>query len=103
MRARRVATALVAFTLGAAASAALRRLPARRRPALGAAPVPAAPTVPVAPVLPVPDAVILPFPRPVAPAAPARCGDSGGVTKAGAPCAARPTAGGRCRHHRLAA
>ncbi len=37
------------------------------------------------------------------PAAPARCGDSGGRTKAGAPCGARATAGGRCHHHPLAA
>jgi hypothetical protein len=32
-----------------------------------------------------------------------RCGETGGVTKAGAPCAARATARGRCHHHRLAA
>jgi hypothetical protein len=53
------------------------------------------------------EAVVLTFsPRPVpAPAAqqPARCGDAGGRTKAGAPCAARATAGGRCHHHRVAA
>jgi len=59
------------------------------------------------------DAVVLPFERPAAvpvpapvvdePAAPARCGDNGGVTKAGAPCGARAAAGGRCRHHQLAA
>jgi hypothetical protein len=42
-------------------------------------------------------------PAPAQPAAPARCGDNGGRTKAGAPCAARATAGGRCHHHRLAA
>ncbi len=64
------------------------------------------------------DAVVLPFPRPALaalpaaqpaaqpaarPAAPARCGDSGGVTRAGAPCAARATSNGRCHHHPLAA
>jgi hypothetical protein len=58
------------------------------------------------------DAVVLPFVRPAAavpvpvpeqPAAPARCGDSGGRTKAGAPCAARATSNGRCHHHPVAA
>jgi hypothetical protein len=55
-------------------------------------------------------AVVLPFPRrpaeelaPRPAAAPVRCGDTGGRTKAGAPCAARATVGGRCHHHRLAA
>jgi hypothetical protein len=37
------------------------------------------------------------------PAAPVRCGDTGGRTKAGAPCGARAGAGGRCRHHPAAA
>ena len=30
-------------------------------------------------------------------------GENGGRTKAGAPCAARATSGGRCHHHRIAA
>jgi len=102
----RVVTALVVTAAGLTVSAALRRFRGRRVSAPAAmVPVPAAPVVPVA----VRDAVILPFPRPAAapapaqPAAPARCGDNGGRTKAGAPCAARATAGGRCHHHRLAA
>jgi len=102
----RVVTALVVTAAGLTVSAALRRLRGRRA-STPAAPVPV-PTAPVAPVVDR-DAVILPFPRPAAapapaqPAAPARCGDNGGRTKAGAPCAARATAGGRCHHHRLAA
>ena len=102
----RVVTALVVTAAGLTVSAALRRFRGRRVSAPAATvPVPAAPVVPVADR----DAVILPFPRPAAapapaqPAAPARCGDNGGRTKAGAPCAARATAGGRCHHHRLAA
>jgi hypothetical protein len=106
----RVVTALVVTAAGLTVSAALRRLRGRRA-STPAAPVPVTP----APVVPVVDhdAVILPFPRPAAapqpvpqpvqPAVPARCGDSGGRTKTGAPCAARATAGGRCHHHRLAA
>jgi hypothetical protein len=105
MRRSPLATALVVLTAGVTASA-VRRLAARRRAAAAAvaARVPAAPAP--APV-PARDAVVLPFTRPVAPAAapaaPARCGDSGGLTRAGAPCAARATAGGRCHHHRVAA
>ena len=97
----RVVTALVVTAAGLTVSAALRRF-RRRRAVLPAAAMPAAPVADR-------DAVILPFPRPAAapapaqPAAPARCGDNGGRTKAGAPCAARATAGGRCHHHRLAA
>jgi predicted lipid-binding transport protein (Tim44 family) len=100
----RVVTALVVTAAGLTVSAALRRFRGRRA-SLPAAAVPAAPVAPVADR----DAVILAFPRPAAapapaqPAAPARCGDNGGRTKAGAPCAARATAGGRCHHHRLAA
>jgi hypothetical protein len=100
----RVATALVTATVGLAASAVLHRLAARRRP-LVVTPLPAAP----APVEPERDAVILPFARPAAapvpaaPSTPARCGDSGGRTKAGAPCGARTAAGSRCRHHAVAA
>ncbi len=111
MRPSSVVTALAAFTAGVTASAALRRLAARRLPA----PAAAAPlssldvTSPGVVAVPDRDAVVLPFTRPVPapapaqPAGPARCGDSGGRTKAGAPCAARPSAGGRCHHHPLAA
>ncbi|MFD2092521.1 hypothetical protein [Blastococcus deserti] len=120
MRSRSVAIALVAAVAGLTVSAARRRLAARRRP-LATAPATTAPvtgasltgaprtTAPAA-VVPARDAVVLPFaPRaaaaPVAerPAAPARCGDSGGRTKAGTPCAARATSQGRCHHHRVAA
>jgi hypothetical protein len=106
MRTRHVVT-FTALTAGVTAAAALHRRAARRLP------VPA--TAPAAPLHPVErvaehDGVVLPFARPVAtapapaqPSTPARCGESGGLTKAGAPCAARATAGGRCHHHRLAA
>ena len=79
MRASHVATALAAFLAGSTAATVLHRRAARPTPAT--TPLPAAPAV----------------------AAPARCGDSGGRTKAGAPCGARATAGGRCHHHPLAA
>jgi len=105
MRTRHVAT-LAALSVGLTAAAALRRRSATRLPAT---PVPAA-TVPPVVAVPERDGVVLPFVRPVAaaptpaqPAAPVRCGDSGGVTKAGSPCAARATSAGRCHHHRLAA
>jgi hypothetical protein len=67
-------------------------------------PAVAEPATPV-PVAPVPAAPVPAAPVPAAPvpAALARCGDTGGRTKAGAPCAARATADGRCHHHRLAA
>ncbi len=101
MRASHVATALAAFLAGSTAATVLHRRAAR--------PTPAATALPAAPAEEH-DAVVLPFPRsvveqPAAPAgaAPARCGDSGGRTKAGAPCAARATVGGRCHHHPLAA
>jgi hypothetical protein len=103
MRASHVATALAAFVAGSTTATVLHRRAARPTPA--ATPRPAAPVEGQ-------DAVVLPFSRPtvVAPvvaapvvAAPARCGDSGGRTKAGAPCGARATAGGRCHHHPLAA
>jgi hypothetical protein len=108
MRSRRAVSALVVAAAGLAVTTAVRRFAARRT-------APARVRVTPAPVLPVVvgrEAVILPFPRPAAaplpaapaaPTAPVRCGDSGGRTKAGAPCAARATAGGRCHHHRLAA
>ncbi|MGR6967651.1 hypothetical protein ACU610_24645 [Geodermatophilus sp. URMC 61] len=106
MRASHVATALAAFLAGSTAATVLHRRAAH--------PVPAAAPVAASPAAPVEEhgAVVLPFSRPavVAPvvatpaaAAPARCGDSGGRTKAGAPCGARATTGGRCHHHPLAA
>src|SRR4051794_28402531 len=103
MRPRRVATALVVLAAGLTAAAAVRRFAAGRRTgrAGSAVPAPAAPAaVPAAPVPAVhPDAVVLPFPRraeaaPAVAAAPARCGESGGRTKAGAPCGARATSAG---------
>ena len=119
MRSRSVLTALVALSAGVAASAAVRRFAGLRRALLGPAAAPAvtqaAPVAPVAPAVPVAvgveavrEAVVLPFTRPLAPApeqpsVPARCGENGGRTKAGAPCAARATSGGRCHHHRIAA
>ena len=124
MRSSHVATALVAFSAGLTAAAGLRRLAGRRLPATA---LPAAVqgavegAVEVAIEGAVEDAVVLPFSRPV-PAievltagvpsagvrsagvpAPARCGDTGGRTKVGAPCGARATRGGRCHHHPLAA
>jgi hypothetical protein len=105
MRSSHVATTLAAVTVGLTAAAALYR---RANPAQPATAAPSA----LAPVVPVPvrDGVVLPFVRPVAtmpapeqPAEPARCGDSGGRTKVGAPCAARATTGGRCHHHPIAA
>jgi len=113
MRSRRpVAVTLVALTAGLAAKAVLRRVAARRRAAI----VPAT-TIPARTVAPVPavapaaapvadrEAVVLTFtPRQAAAGQqPVRCGDTGGRTKAGSPCAARATAGGRCHHHRVAA
>ena len=118
MRRTHVAS-LLALTAGLTASAALRRLIGRRRSACASATAPAtagasAATAPFTTTVTRPvaahGAVVLPFtprvvsaPVPQRPAAAARCGDSGGRTKAGAPCAARATAGGRCHHHRLAA
>ncbi len=114
MRSRSVVTALLSLTAGVAVSVVARRLAARRPAATAraaAAPidVTAAPAAPVADQ----DAVVLPFtrqlppapemPAPEIPAPPARCGENGGRTKAGAPCAARATSGGRCHHHRVAA
>jgi hypothetical protein len=113
---RSVVTTLVALAAGLAARAVLRRFADRRRPAAvtRATAVARAAAPAAAPAAPIPDpardAVVLPFaPRvvtasaPERPAAPARCGDSGGRTKAGAPCGARAASDGRCRHHRLAA
>jgi hypothetical protein len=104
MRISHAATALAAFTAGLTTAATLRRLTGARLPVT--APVPTDDLPPAVEH----DAVVLPFPRPVvaAPAlqpleSPARCGDSGGRTKAGAPCGARTSTGGRCHHHALAA
>jgi hypothetical protein len=100
MRASHVVTALAAFLAGSTAATVLHR-----RAAPAAARLPATPADER-------DAVVLPFSRPLvvaaavaapAVAAPVRCGDSGGRTRAGAPCGARATAGGRCHHHPLAA
>ena len=119
MRSRSVVPVLVALSAGVTAAAAVRRFVGRRRASAVLA-VPAVPAPPVvAPAAPVAvqdavgveavrEAVVLPFTRPVAPAPaqpslPARCGDSGGRTKAGAPCGARATSEGRCHHHRIAA
>jgi hypothetical protein len=106
MRSSRVAT-FAALTAGVTAAVAVHRRAGARRPVSTTTTAgPPAPVVPAA----VREAVILPFVRPVLnppapeqPVAPARCGDSGGRTKAGAPCAARATPGSRCRHHPLAA
>jgi hypothetical protein len=100
MRSRRAATALAALTAGVTAAVALQRRAGRRPTAATAPPV----------GVPARDAVILPFVRPTVPAAPvgqppspARCGDTGGRTKAGTPCGARTTTSGRCHHHPVAA
>ncbi len=113
MRSRSVVTAIVTLTAGLAASAVVRRFGSRRPRWVQAAPlVAAAPVAQVLPAVveaPAADAVVLPFSRRVPvpaeqrPAAPARCGDNGGRTKAGSPCGARGTVAGRCHHHRLAA
>jgi hypothetical protein len=112
MRLSHVATGLAVVTAGLTAAAALHRHADRRLPATTTAtPVPPAAS-PLPPAMPVLDreGVVLPFVRPAGtapapeqPAAPARCGDSGGRTKAGAPCAARATVRGRCHHHPVAA
>ncbi|MGY1725685.1 hypothetical protein ACI79J_01810 [Geodermatophilus sp. SYSU D01062] len=111
MRASHVATALAAFTAGLTAASALHRRAGRPAPAPAVDTAVDTAVEPAAPVV-ARDAVVLPFPRPALPAEqvpeapaarPARCGDTGGVTKAGAPCAARATSGGRCHHHPLAA
>ena len=106
MRSRHVAATLATLAVGLTAAAAVSRRTALRAPVTTAAPAAAV----TATAVPDRDGVVLPFVRPVAaapapvqPAAPARCGDSGGVTKAGTPCAARATAAGRCHHHRVAA
>jgi|tagenome__1003787_1003787.scaffolds.fasta_scaffold20952149_4 hypothetical protein len=107
---RRTSVALLALTAGLTASAALRRFVGRRASVAAATPI-APPVAPASAVRPSDaDAVVLPFARRVVAepvvvqsATALRCGDGGGVTKAGAPCAARATAAGRCHHHRVAA
>jgi hypothetical protein len=106
MRTSHAATALAAFTAGLTVAATLRRLSGHRLPAEPTITTTALPSVAPSPDY---DAVVLPFARPVAGPAPqllessARCGDSGGLTKTGAPCGARATTGSRCHHHPLAA
>ena len=106
MRTSHAATALAAFTAGLTVAATLRRLAAHRLPVERDG---ATTTLPAVAQCPDYDAVVLPFARPVTgqapqlPESPARCGDSGGLTKAGAPCGARATTGSRCHHHPMAA
>jgi hypothetical protein len=110
MRTRHVATFAV-LTGGLTAAAALHRRAGRRLPAgLPVTATPVAAPRPALELVATPEGVVLPFVRPAVtvpapeqPAAPARCRDTGGQTKAGAPCNARATAEGRCHHHRLAA
>jgi hypothetical protein len=120
---RRSPVALLALTAGLTAAAVVRRFAGRRRstgPVASSATATATATTPTRTgSVPSPDpaaeAVVLPFtrhrstgvpterPAERPAAAPVRCGHSGGVTKAGAPCAARATSAGRCHHHRVAA
>jgi len=112
MRTSHAITAIAAFTAGATAAAALRRRAGSRPPVTPAVATTAVATAAVAveTSLPDPDGVVLAFARrlPTGPApepleSPTRCGDSGGRTKAGAPCGVRTTGGGRCHHHPIAA
>lgn len=114
MRTRHVAT-LAALTGGLTAAAALHRRAGRRLPvSLPVATTPVAAPRPALALVEDREGVVLPFVRPAAaepaaepapeqPAAPARCRDTGGQTKAGAPCNAWATVAGRCHHHRVAA
>ena len=105
MRTSHAATALVALTAGLTAAAALRRLAGHPVNVTSAAAA-----LPSVERVQDNDAVVLPFARQVG-AGPvperlesrARCGESGGRTKAGAPCGARTTTGARCHHHPIAA
>ena len=108
MRTSHAATALAAFVAGLTAAATLPRLAGHRLTVTAALTTTTAGSAVVA--VPDHDAVVLPFARPVlaGPAPqhlpePRRCGDSGGLTKAGMPCGARATGGGRCHHHPIAA
>ena len=115
MRTSHAATALAAFTAGLTAAAALRRLAGHRANAATPATSPATTALPSERREQDHGAVVLAFPRPAVagpvpeqpatqqPESPARCGDSGGRTKAGAPCGARTATGGRCHHHPVAA
>jgi hypothetical protein len=112
MRLRHVATTVAAVTAGLTAAAALRERAERRASVRVPAPAPihVEATIHVEASAEATGGVVLPFVRPAAaapvsqdPSTPARCGDDGGRTKAGAPCAARATAGRRCHHHRIAA
>ncbi|SDO16644.1 hypothetical protein SAMN05428965_2969 [Geodermatophilus sp. DSM 45219] len=92
MRASHAATALAAFTAGLNVAATLRQLAVHRLPV-----EPSGTTTVLLAVAPSPayDAVVLPFSRPVVgqmpqlPESRARFGDSGGLTRAGAPCGPR--------------
>lgn len=106
MRSRPALTTAVTLSAALTAAAVLVRRTGRR---VTATTSPVATVVPPEPV-PEQDGVVLPFLRPtppalaaVAPEQPMRCGNTGGRTKSGAPCAARATASGRCHHHPLAA
>jgi hypothetical protein len=102
MRTSHVASTLVAVTAGLTAVTALHRRSGRRRPRPALDPVGGGVVLPFVRPVPVPAAASAPVvPEPSA--VPVRCGDSGGRTKAGAPCGARATADGRCHHHRQAA
>ncbi|MCW2743140.1 MAG: hypothetical protein JWR45_3562 [Blastococcus sp.] len=114
MRRTHAATALVVLSAGLTASAALRRSLAHRRHTTSSISSTTSSTSSVlgtaTATVPDVEAVVLPFARrvvpvtvPGRPAAPARCGDGGGRTKAGAPCGLRATSGGRCHHHPVAA
>src|SRR4051812_50048775 len=101
MRPSSLATALIASSAGVTATVAARRLAARHRaPEAPRTPAEPAPT-PVAPAPGQDDAVVLPFARPAlaaVPAAPARCGDNGGVTPTRAPRGAPATPARRPPH-----
>ena len=106
MRISYAVTALAAFTAGLTAAATLRQRAGNRRPVASSVTT----TDAAVASIPAHDAVVLPFARPVltgpAPkqmASAGRCGEHGGRTKAGAPCGARITTGGRCHHHSVAA
>ena len=100
-------TALAAFTAGVTAAATLLRRAGNRPPMTVIGTTAALPAV-----APTPDhgGVVLPFARQVLTGrvperlgSPARCGESGGRTKAGTPCGARTNTGLRCHHHPMAA
>lgn len=115
MRHSHVAAALTAVTAGLTVAVALHRRTGSHLPATTTV-TPTATAAAATEEAPSPvatadrEGVVLAFVRPVAsapaperPSAPARCGDSGGRTKAGSPCAARATSRGRCHHHPVAA